>query len=352
MRRLQINGFLVLVTFATIAQFSRAPAVIVAGAGAGSPGEVRQFNNTGALTSAFFPYSAAYTGGVRVGLADITHDGIGDIITGTGPGTSGGHVKVFDGLSGVEIRSFLAFPGFTGGVFVAGGDLNGDGFGDIVVGSDEGSSHVKVFDGQTNALNASFLAYGGFTGGVRVGAADVTNDGRADIITGSGPGAAGHVKVFDGATNAEVRSFLAYGGVFTGGIFVAGGDANLDGFADIVTGVDSGASPHVKVFNGLNSAETASFFAYAPAFTGGVRVASADLNSDGRADLVTGSGPQSPGHIKVFNGLNQAEMASFLAFPAIDDGAYVAAFADRIPEPNVVVLVLFGSLALCRRRTN
>ncbi|MBX9579544.1 MAG: PEP-CTERM sorting domain-containing protein [Gemmataceae bacterium] len=43
-----------------------------------------------------------------------------DIITGAGPGAPGGHVKAFDGATGAEVRSFLAFPGFDGGVYVAG----------------------------------------------------------------------------------------------------------------------------------------------------------------------------------------------------------------------------------------
>ena len=70
----------------------------------------------------------------------------------------GGHVKVFDGLTGAEVRSFLAFPGFTGGVFVAGGDTNKDGFGDILVGADAGgAAHVKVFDGQTGSTDGIVL---------------------------------------------------------------------------------------------------------------------------------------------------------------------------------------------------
>ena len=203
---------------------SLAAADIITGTDSGSS-HVKVFDGlTGSESSSFFAYSG-FTGGVRVGTGDLNGDGFADIITGAGPGASGGHVKVFDGLTGAQIRSFFAYPSFTGGVFVSGGDVNGDGFADIITGTDAGSSHVKVFDGLTGSEIRSFFAYSGFTGGVRVGTGDLNGDGFADIITGAGPGASGgHVKVFDGLTGAEIRSFFAYPS-FAGGVFVAGSNA-------------------------------------------------------------------------------------------------------------------------------
>src|SRR6266487_4736719 len=215
---------------------SVAAADIVTGLDAGGASQVKNFDNNGFETASFFAYPG-FTGGVRVGAGDVNGDGAADIITGTGPGATGGNVKVFDGLTGTLIRSFFAFPGFSGGVFVAGGDVNRDGSADIIVGPDAGSSQVKVFDGITTAEIASFFAYPGFTGGVRVGAGDINGDGVADIITGTGPGATGgNVKVFDGVTGALIRNFLAFDPSFTGGVFVAGGDVNGDGSADIIVG--------------------------------------------------------------------------------------------------------------------
>ena len=45
-------------------------------------------------------------------------------------------------------------------------------------------------------------------------------DGRAEIVAGAGPGGAPQVKVFHGATNAEISSFLAYPTAVTSGVFV------------------------------------------------------------------------------------------------------------------------------------
>ena len=195
----------------------------------------------------------------------------------------------------------------------------------VVVGAGGGSSRVRVFDPVTGAEARSFFAYSGFGGEVRVAAGDVTGDGVADIVTGAGPGGAAHVKVFDGATGAEVRSFFAYAPSFLGGVFVGAGDVDADGFADIVTGAGAGAGPHVKVFSGRTGAELLSVFAYAPNFLGGVTVAAGDVDGDGRADVITGASDGGSSHVKVF-APGGAERASFYAFDSqIRGGVFVAA---------------------------
>src|SRR5207248_11335793 len=109
-------------------------------------------------------------------------------------------------------------------------------------------------------------------------------DGVSDIITAPGPGGDGLAKVFDGRTGAELTEFQPYPG-WGGGIFVAAGDINGDGKADIITGADAGGGPHVKGFSGAEGPLLASFMAFAPTFGGGVRVAAGDVNGDGRDDI-------------------------------------------------------------------
>src|SRR5262249_41587799 len=114
-----------------------------------------------------------------------------------------------------------------------------------------GGPDVRVFDEATRTLKFDFFAYdASFVGGVRVAVGDVNRDGVPDIIPGAGPGGGPHVKVFDGRTGAVLYSFFAYAPVFAGGVFVAAGDYNGDGFADIVTGAGAGGGPHVEVFSG------------------------------------------------------------------------------------------------------
>ena len=221
---------------------------IVVGAGAAERPQVGVFASTGAESGPnFFAYGEAFLGGARVASCDVTGDGAAEIITGAGPG-GGPHVRVVSaGSTGlVELGSFLAYPpAFTGGVFVACGDVTGDGVAEIVTGAGPGGApHVRVFQVLGSGVTelASFLAYGpAFSGGVRVAAGDVTGDGVAEIVTGSGPGGGPHVRVFSlsgGVT--EIAGFYAYGPAFSGGVSVAAGDVDGDGLAEIVTGAGPG----------------------------------------------------------------------------------------------------------------
>jgi trimeric autotransporter adhesin len=284
----------------------------------------------------FFAYPG-FTGGVRVAVGDVNGDGIPDLITGAGPDSS--HVKAFSGDNLALIRSFLAFPGSsTGGVYVAAGDLNGDGKDEIFVSAGEGSlPKVRVFDGATNGMLTEFSAYAdSYLGGVRVAAGDVNNDGKADIITGTASTTT-NVRVFSGANYAQLQSFLAFGPNLTGGVFVAVGRINGDAAEDLIVATGDGVPGEVRAFNGLNGAILHDFFAYGINYTGGVRVASADVSGDGTSDIVTGTGPGAT-HVKVFSGTNLNELGSYIAYPGGTTGVHVAAvdascLADVAPAP-------------------
>ena len=61
---------------------------------------------------------------------------------------------------------------------------------------------------------------------------ETPGDGIDDIVTAAGPTGGPHVKVFDGQTGTEIRSFFAYDAVFTGGVYV--GVADVIGHGRIV----------------------------------------------------------------------------------------------------------------------
>ena len=156
----------------------------------------------------------------------------------------------------------------------------------------------------------------------------MNGDGFADILTGAGPSGGPHVRVFSGATGAVLTEFIAYDPFFPGGVSVAAGDVNNDGFAEIITGAGPGGGPHVRVFSGATGAELMSFFAYAPFFNGGVVVTAGDWNNDGHVDVITGPGWGGGPHVRVFSGATGAVLVEFMAFLE-GGGAFVGANAER-----------------------
>jgi hypothetical protein len=116
-----------------------------------------------------------------------------------------------------------------------------------------------------------------------VAAGDFISDGKREIITGAGPGGGPHVKIWDYATLNVDGQFMAYGGVtdsngqvvdqfFSGGVRVALADVNGDNINEILTGAGPGGGPHVKAFAGFNLELLLSLFAGEESDRNGVSV--------------------------------------------------------------------------------
>jgi hypothetical protein len=308
----------------TISVTSRA--IVAIGADDGVPGIVRVFSaQTHAQVFSFFPFGSGYTHGVRVAVADVNDDGVPDIIA----GGLGGRIRVFSGKTHAplpgRLGDFRAFgQGFPGQVFVAAGDLNGDGHADIVVGQGLNTpSRVSVFSGATGGVLRSFTAFPGFSGGVRVAVGDVNGDGQHDIIVAAGRGRTAEVRVYNGLTPQLLSRFVAYGGGFSGGVFVAAADLNGDGKADIITGAGGVNLDHpgqpvagnrpVRAFSGANPHQLlANFVAQPRRVDVDVRVAAVDVNGDGIPDIITSFGLGAALAPRAFNGLTHAPLNFFL----------------------------------------
>jgi len=262
-----------------------------------------------------------YKGEVRISLDDIDGNGVPDIVAAAGLYAQP-HVRVLDIETGVSKMSFLAFDAaYRGGLYVSTGDINGDNQKDIVVASGIGArSHIKVFDGKTGSEIASFFAFEeGFTGGSTVAVGDTDGDGIAEIVVGKGPGSEPLVRIFEQKNGAwgQRAEFLAFERFFRGGVYVAVGDIGGDGRIEIAVGANAGASAAVAVYNAKTTEHLDQFYAYGQVdnvgpFGGGARVTIEDYNRDGKADLITGAGPGSYPHLRVWDLTDLSQIASLL----------------------------------------
>ena len=281
---------------------------------------IRDDSLVGTLTlAAGFQGGPGYTD-ITTAFGDVTGDGYEDLVV-SGAG-SGPNVLVYDGKTLATngnfslVATLAPYSGFDVGTFVAVGDVNNDGYADVITGASRGNPHVKVYNGRdigtaNVGLLASFFAYGiNFNVGTTVAAYDLNGDGYADVVTGALPGNP-HVRVFDGsafvngtfafdpATNPSANqlanpAFFAFGINFNIGAYVAVGDIYGDG-GDLIVGASAG-NPEVRVYRNADvrnpgfdpqspsNPPANSFFANALGQDIGVTVAAAPFEGAGRHD--------------------------------------------------------------------
>jgi hypothetical protein len=190
------------------------------------------------------------------------------------------------------------------------------------------SSTVNLIDQNIGKQISSVIPFPGFSGELRIAMADMNQDGKTEMIIAAGPGGGPAIMVMDSETGTVLQTFFAFDPAFNGGIFVTIADFNSDGIMDIVVGAGSGGGPHIKIFDGSTLNVLRSFFAYQENFNGGVSVAATDINGDGFAELVTGAGPGGSSHVKVFNGKTFEIISQWYAYSSDFKGGIFVAVGD------------------------
>ena len=297
-------------------------------------------------------HSPDFTHGLTLATGDIDGDNVEEIVCGYGSAPTAPPEFYAYRLNGFGVYGSdqMAYGVEKFGVNVACGDIDGDGYDEIITGPGPGEvfgPHVRGWNFDNEYATASipgvsFFAYGTLKYGVNVACGDIDGDGYDEIVTGPGPGAVfgPHVRGWnvDGGTATAIPgvSYFAYGSP-KWGANVACGDIDGDGIDEIVTGPGPGAiyGPHVRAWNYDGSTLAAipgvSYFAYGT-LKYGVKVTCGDVDNDGIDEIVTGPGPGQVfgAHIRGWNydggTLEPISSISFFAFDSasVRYGANVA----------------------------
>ena len=265
--------------------------------------------------------------GISVSTAgDINGDGYGDVIAGAlfndAGGSNAGRAYIYFGGNSPDNTADLLLTGAAAGdqfgisVSTA-GDVNGDGFSDVIAGAnlndatgtDAGSAYI-YFGGSIpdNTADVNLSGVAGDRFGYSVSTAgDVNGDGYSDVIAGAlqndaGGTDAGRSYIYFGGINMENTADAILTGAAAGDQFgfsvSTAGDMNGDGYSDVIagaTGNDAGGSSAGKVYLYLNSMTGTDiadeFFKGAAASDEfGVSVSTAgDFNGDGFGDIIIGA---------------------------------------------------------------
>lgn len=211
------------------------------------------------------------------------------------------------------------------------GDINGDGFGDIIIGKNINDSYIYFGSNLGLSSTPVIIPKQGYVDNV----GDINGDGFSDVIVGGGDSA----KVYLGSSTGELTASWEMEGPDQGGFgdsAGAAGDVNADGYGDVIIGergwrgISGFITGRAYIFlgseSGLSNTPAWTTQGVYPSANGnyGVSVGSAgDINSDGFDDVIVGS--------------------SLFDNPQIDEGGVyvflggptgVSATADWISESN------------------
>jgi len=284
--------------------------------------------------------------GYAVASGDVNADGYDDLIIGAHHadppgGDSAGETYVIFGSSSpsqtidlssqsADITIYGDDAGDLAGSAVAGGDVDGDGYDDIIIGAryadppgsgnagetyvifgggpitvahgEGGDSWVAVWDSITNKkiFNRKVFGGGNTNGEVHIARGDVDGDGEEELICGHGYGGCSWVSVYKLNGTRIFNRKVFGGGNINGEVHVGAGDVDGDGVDELICGHGRGGGSWVSVYE-LNGTRVFNRRVFGDGNTQGeVHVAGGDVNGDGVYEIICGQGRGGASWVNVY----------------------------------------------------
>ena len=314
----------------------------------------------GSNTPLFLPLMTYDSGGqsYSVAVADVNGDGKPDLLMANADGS----VRVLLGNGDGTFQSTVSYK--SGGAFadsVAVADVNGDGKPDLLVANcaeigvntcAQGDGVIGVLLGNGDGTFQPVATYrSGGIGAVSVVVADVNGDGKPDLLVANACGTsstcqAGSVGALLGNGDGTFQAAVTYPSGMNEAFAVAVADVNGDGKQDLLVG-GGGENDNVGVLLGNGDGTFQPVVSYSSGGNTALSVAVADVNGDGKPDLVMAIAFYNTVAILLGNGNGTFQAATTYGSGGILPRSVAVADLNGDGKPDVAVSNFCGSTINC-----
>lgn len=258
--------------------------------------EAKVFDLTGKLKTSFSFFDSSYRGSADLALGDINGDGIAEILICPGIGSQA-IVKIYNAY-GVEKDALPAYSSsFKGGCYVATGDTNNNKQAEIITGAGFGGGpQIRIFEIGKEIKN--FFAFAKTARqGVRVLANDLGSDGTAELITYSNLNTPAEYDIF--GNDGHLIATYKLKDLNNNGLSLASGDFNGDGIKEIAVAGGFGNKSNIKINS--TDGKLIKEIIYSQDYLGGLNLSAGDVNGDGKDEIIVSESFEGQGNIYFYN---------------------------------------------------
>jgi hypothetical protein len=248
---------------------------------------LRFFDSAGnRVRNGFFVFEDGYKGGDEIAHIDLDGNGKRDLLV-----VHGNRIMAWRDDGQLYMRVYPFTINYRGELQVAIGDLNGDKLMEIYVAPSDGyPAPIKVYTRHGRPMKRDWYPFGeNYAGGYSLAVANVDSGKKSELLIGAGVGVEPKVYLYD-YQFSPIANWLAFEKSFRGGVNVTGGDVNGDGKDEVIIGAGSGKGPVIRVFDNAGKQLSPEFSAYQTFTKLGIEVLTADVDFDGKDDIVGMSG--------------------------------------------------------------